>query len=166
MYVAPTGGAEVTGVSPVRVGAGRDRMDRRVCMRRQSVGEDTVQDANGEWSVQWDTFDLRERLAEPRHVAFHGGTILTNTTITVNVSNQAPPPDPEPGAATPISAPAPISGQGYSERFSDCFDTLDRRTWCSRQWWEPDPPVGAQTVANGELRLRRLTARTATRTQR
>ena len=43
--------------------------------------------------------------------------------------------------------------------FADEFDTLDRSVWCPRQWYEGPSPAGSQTVANGELRLRR--ARTA-----
>jgi hypothetical protein len=51
--------------------------------------------------------------------------------------------------------PSPIAGLGYRRVFADEFSTLDRSTWCSHQWWEPHAPVGSQTVANGELRLRR-----------
>ena len=51
--------------------------------------------------------------------------------------------------------PGPIVGQGYQRVFAHEFSTLDRSTWCGNQWWESNPPVGSQTVLNGELRLRR-----------
>jgi beta-glucanase (GH16 family) len=71
-----------------------------------------------------------------------------------NLTDPAPPPPPPP---VPSSAgePSPIVGQGYGRVFADEFDTLDRTVWCPRQWWEGNPPAGSQTVANGELRLRR-----------
>ena len=56
VYVAPTEGATVSGVTPVRVRApaGTDWIGVYAC-GGQSVGEDLVVDWKGEWSVQWDT---------------------------------------------------------------------------------------------------------------
>ena len=68
-------------------------------------------------------------------------------------TDPAPPPGPQPVACAPTSPPGPISGEGYSERFSDCFDTLNRTVWCSNQWWEPNPPPGSQYVENGVLHV-------------
>ena len=157
VYVAPTEGARVSGLTAVRVRApaGTDWIAVYAC-GGQSVGEDSVVDAGGEWSVQWDTRSCPNGQQDLDSWAFRdGGASLGNATITTQVSNSAPAPAPEPVACEPVSAPGPIAGQGYGERFSDCFDTLDRTTWCSHQWWEANPPVGSQTVANGELRLRR-----------
>ena len=154
---APTEGARVSGLTAVRVRApaGTDWIAVYAC-GGQSVGEDSVVDAGGEWSVQWDTRSCPNGQQDLDSWAFRdGGASLGNATITTQVSNSAPAPAPEPVACEPVSAPGPIAGQGYGERFSDCFDTLDRTTWCSHQWWEANPPVGSQTVANGELRLRR-----------
>jgi beta-glucanase (GH16 family) len=70
-----------------------------------------------------------------------------------------PPPEPPPAAGCPPSdAPGPIAGQGYSQVWGDCFNVLDRATWCPREWWEPNPPAGSQFVANGELHLQRTRA--------
>ena len=157
VYVAPTEGARVSGVTPVRVRApaGTDWIGVYAC-GGQSVGEDSAIDASGEWSVQWDTQSCSNGRQDLDTWAFRDdGSALANATITAEVSNSAPAPVPEPVACEPTTAPGPIAGQGYSERFSDCFETLDRTVWCSHQWWEANPPVGSQTVANGELRLRR-----------
>jgi beta-glucanase (GH16 family) len=70
-------------------------------------------------------------------------------------TDPAPTPPPPTTPLSPLPEPAPIAGLGYTQRFGDDFDTLDRTTWCSHQWWEPNAPTGSQTVANGELRLRR-----------
>jgi hypothetical protein len=70
-------------------------------------------------------------------------------------TDPAPTPPPPPAPLSPIPEPGPVVGIGYHETFGDDFDTLDRTTWCSHQWWEANPPLGSQTVANGELRLRR-----------
>jgi hypothetical protein len=75
-------------------------------------------------------------------------------TIRLEIMNVTPPDPPPP----PSGEPGPIAGQGYSRVFADEFDTIDRSTWCPRQWWEGGPPAGSQTVLNGELRLRRTRA--------
>ena len=56
VYVALREGGRVSGVTPVRVRAplGTDWVGVYAC-GGQSVGEDSVIDASGEWSVQWDT---------------------------------------------------------------------------------------------------------------
>jgi hypothetical protein len=63
-----------------------------------------------------------------------------------------PPPSPPP----PPSEPAPIAGQGYTVKFTDQFNTLDRSVWCNRQWYEPTPVAATQFVdADGVLHLTR-----------
>ena len=47
-------------------------------------------------------------------------------------------PLPPPIPCGPTSAPEPVTGLAYTLRYSDCFDTLDRTTWCAKQWWEPN----------------------------
>jgi beta-glucanase (GH16 family) len=49
--------------------------------------------------------------------------------------------------------PKPIAGQGYNVTFADEFGTLDRRVWCSHQWWEPTPRRGTQYVHDGILHV-------------
>jgi hypothetical protein len=93
----------------------------------------------------------------------NAGAQLGEAHIDVTIQNALPPPPPPPppppgGDCTGLPTPAPLAGLNYSVRFSDCFNTLDRSIWCSHQWWEPSPPLGSQTVANGELRLRRSRA--------
>jgi glycosyl hydrolase family 16 len=53
----------------------------------------------------------------------------------------------------PGDVPSPIAGQGYSLRFADDFNTLDRSVWCSHQWYDPVPPSGTQFVDSGILHL-------------
>ena len=48
--------------------------------------------------------------------------------------------------------------KGYTLRYADCFDTLDRTTWCEKQWWEPNPRAGTQYVHDGVLHLVRRRA--------
>ena len=57
------------------------------------------------------------------------------------------------GSPPPLEAPRPIAGQGYTRVFEDEFSTLNRRVWCARQWWEPNPPRGTQYVQNGILHV-------------
>jgi Glycosyl hydrolases family 16 len=158
VYVAPTEGSTVSGVTPVRVRApaGTDWIGVYAC-GGQSVGEDLVMDANGEWSVQWDT-----QMAGCSNGSQGLGTWaftddgeeLGHAEITVEVNNASPPPpDPEPVACVPSSEPGPVAGQEYVLRFSDCFGTLSRSVWCSHQWWEPNPPPGTQYVEDGVLHL-------------
>ncbi len=67
-------------------------------------------------------------------------------------------PLPPPIPCGPTSAPEPVTGLGYTLRYSDCFDTLDRTTWCEKQWWEPNPRAGTQYVQKGVLHLVRRRA--------
>jgi Glycosyl hydrolases family 16 len=69
-----------------------------------------------------------------------------------------PPPPPPPTGCAPAATPGPIAGAGYTVRFADCFDTLNRSVWSNRQWYESAPPVSSQFVMNGELHLQRARA--------
>ena len=157
-YVSPTAGATVGGVTPVRVRvpSGTNWIGVYACGGR-SVGEDLAPEADGTFTVQWDTTICANGQANLDTWAFRNdGSNLGHTEIFVSVNNTAqPPPPPAPAECNPASVPAPVVGLGFTQRFGDCFDTLDRTTWCSHQWWEANPPIGSQTVANGELRLRR-----------
>ena len=62
------------------------------------------------------------------------------------------------GCPVQAGVPAPIAGQGYTQRFNDEFNTFDRSVWCDRLYWEGSPAAGSQAVANGELRLTRTRA--------
>ena len=159
VYVAPTQGETVSGVTDVRVRApaGTDWVGVWAC-GGGSVGEDHVQNANGEWSVQWDTqaaVACSNGTQDLETWAFRDdGSDLAHTVITVDVDNSSPPPpDPEPVACESSSAPEPVADLGYQLRFSDCFDTLSRSVWCSNQWWEPTPPLGTQYAEDGVLHL-------------
>jgi hypothetical protein len=158
VYVEPTQGETVSGVTPVRVRAPAetDWIAVYAC-GGGSVGEDLVMNANGEWSVQWDTqtADCSNGTQDLDTWAYRDdGSELANATITVEVNNSSPPPpDPEPVECEPPSAPEPVADQGYQLRFSDCFETLSRSVWCSNQWYEPTPPLGTQYVADGVLHL-------------
>jgi len=158
VYVAPTQGATVRGVTPVRVRApaGTDWIGVYAC-GGESVGEDLVMDPNGEWSVQWDTqmAGCSNGSQELGTWAFRDdGPEVGNASITVEVSNSSPPPpDPEPTPCPSPPVPGPVAGQGYTLQFSDCFGTLSRSIWCSNQWWEPKPPIGTQYVVDGALHL-------------
>ena len=142
VYVEPTQGETVSGVTPVRVRAPAetDWIAVYAC-GGESVGEDLVMNANGEWSVQWDTqtADCSNGTQDLDTWAYRDdGSEVANATITVEVDNSSPPPpDPEPVECEPPSAPEPVAG--YQLRFSDCFDTLSRSVWCSNQWYEPTP---------------------------
>ena len=156
VYVAPTDGAHVTGVTGVRVRApaGTSWIGVYAC-GGQSVGEDSVIDATSEWSVQWDTRICSNGRQELDTWAFRDdGSTLGNATITAEVGNSlSRPRDPGPRPCQPSAAPKPVAGQRYALRFSDCFDTLSRSVWCSHQWWEASPPVGTQYVEDGVLHL-------------
>jgi Glycosyl hydrolases family 16 len=156
VYAAPTEGAQVSGVTPVRVRApaGTAWIAVYAC-RGKSVGEDLVMDVNGEWSVQWDTQTCSNGPQDLDTWAFRDdGSALGNATITAEVSSSSPPqPDPGPNPCQPSAEPEPVAGQGYVLRFSDCFGTLSRTVWCSNQWWEPKPPLGTQYVSDGVLHL-------------
>jgi len=158
VYVAPTQGAIVSGVTPVRVRAPAETGWIAVyACGGDSFGEDLVMNPNGEWSVNWDTQTAAcsNGTQDLDTWAFRDdGSALGNTSITVEVNNPSPPPpDPEPVACPPSPEPEPVAGQGYTLRFSDCFDTLSRSVWCSNQWWEPKPLLGTQYVADGVLHL-------------
>ena len=158
VYVSPTQGARVSGITTVRVRApaGTDWVGVYAC-GGESVGEDQVMDANGEWSVRWETRTAAcsNGTQDLDTWAFRDdGSDLAHASITVQVDNSSPPPpDPEPSACQPSPEPGPVEGQGYALRFSDCFDTLSRSVWCSHQWWEPAPPLGTQYVDEGVLHL-------------
>jgi Glycosyl hydrolases family 16 len=157
-YVVPTQGATVSGVTTVRLRAPAETQWVGVyaCGGR-SVGEDHVIDANGAWSVQWDT--RTAACANGTHDletwSFRDdGSDLGNAAITVEVENSSQPaPIAKRFPCRRSSKPRPIAGQSYSLRFSDCFKTLSRRVWCSNQWWESTPPRGTQYVRNGVLHI-------------
>jgi PA14 domain/Glycosyl hydrolases family 16/Fibronectin type III domain len=155
-YMAPTEGATVSGVTPVRVRApaGADWIGVYACGGK-SVGEDLVMDANGEWSVQWDTRICPNGSQDLDTWAFRNdGSKLGNGLINVSVQNASQPPPPPPSPPPPSGEPGPIAGQGYSRVFADEFSTFDRTVWCSNQWWEPNPPVGTEYVQDGVLHVR------------
>jgi hypothetical protein len=64
-------------------------------------------------------------------------------------SPPAPPPPPPP----PGGEPPPIAGQGYTVRFNDQFDALNRAVWTDRVWYEGAPEANAQYVQDGVLHL-------------
>ena len=158
VFVAPTQGATVSDVREVRVRApaGTDWVGVYAC-GGGSVGEDHLMDANGEWSVQWDTRTAAcsNGTQDLDAWAFRDdGSDVGNATITVEVANSSPPPPPDPEPSPcPSAEPGPVEGQGYQLRFSDCFDTFSRSVWCSNQWWEPTPPPGTQYAEDGILHL-------------
>jgi hypothetical protein len=47
--------------------------------------------------------------------------------------------------------PPPVAGKGYSRVFNDEFDTLNRKIWATRQWWERSPPANSIYVQDGIL---------------
>jgi hypothetical protein len=114
-------------------------------------------DANGEWSVQWDTEMAgcsNGSQALGTWAFENDGSNLGHASITVSVKNSSPPPpDPRPFPCRPSSKPRPIAGQGYALRFSDCLTTLSQRVWCRNQCWEPRPQLGTQYVKDGVLHL-------------
>ena len=158
VYVTPTQGATVSGVRAVRVRAPAetDWIGVYAC-GGESAGEDSVADTNGEWSVQWNTQTAAcsNGTQDLDTTAFRDdGSEVGNASITVEVANSSPPPpDPEPVACPPSPEPEPVAGQGYSRRFSDCFETFSRSVWCSNAWWEPTPPLGTQYAEAGVVHL-------------
>ena len=158
VYVAPTQGATVSGVRAVRVRApaGTDWIGVYAC-GGASIGEDHVIDANGEWSVQWNTLTAActNGTQDLETWAFRDdGSDLAHRSITVEVNNSSPPPPPDPEPPPcPSAEPGPVEGLGYHLRFSDCFNTFSRSVWCSNQWWEPTPPPGTQYAEDGVLHL-------------
>jgi Glycosyl hydrolases family 16 len=160
-YVLPVSGATVSGSTPVRLEASADIdwIGVYAC-DGSSVGEDTVRDSDGGFSVQWDTSMLGcSNGSQPLDVyAFKlDGSQVGEAHETVNIQNDvAPPPPPPSSDCTASSEPGPIAGQGYTQVFGDCFDFLDRSVWCSHQWWEPNPPAGTQFAdSSGVLHLQR-----------
>ena len=158
VYVTPAESATVRGVTAVRVRApaGTDWIGVYAC-GGESVGEDHVLGANGEWSVRWDTRTAAcsNGTQDLETWAFRDdGSDLGHASITVDLKNSSPPPPGRgPSACRRSSVPRPVAGEGYRLRFSDCFRTLSRRVWCSNQWWEPRPPLGTQYVRDGVLHL-------------
>lgn len=163
-FIRPVEGATVSGVTPVqlRTDEGVDWIGVFAC-DGSSVGEDLVEDEENSWSVQWDTqiagcTNGRQELSA---WAFDtDGTQLAEARITVVVHNEGPPPEqPPPEKCEARGEPAPVAGEGYEQTFADCFGALDRTVWCSHQWWEPAPPLGAQyTGSRGILHLVRRRA--------
>jgi glycosyl hydrolase family 16 len=157
---APKAGALVHGITRVRVHAPEETAWVGVyACGGWSVGEDHVRDTGGRWSVLWDTRmrGCTNGVQGLDAFAFtSAGDELGKTQIWIRVRNKAlqrrPPPKVPPCKAA--SQPRPIVHQGYRERFGDCFTTLNRRVWCSHQWWEPPPPIGTQFVdGRGVLHL-------------
>jgi Glycosyl hydrolases family 16 len=112
--------------------------------------------------VQWDTQmtgcsngDTRIDTWSYRDDGSETGYAARNVTIN---NTSLPPPPPASTSCDPTTAPGAISGQGYTMRYSDCFGTLDRSTWCNRQWWESAPAAGTQFVQDGILHLLRRRA--------
>lgn len=114
---------------------------------------------SGVWEIVWDSTTCANGTRNMGVYAFNdAGTIIhqvPNWSLNVDNTTLPPPPPPPPSDCDPTGDPGPISGMGYTVRFKDCFSILDRTVWCDNQWWESNPVAGSQTVANGELRLRR-----------
>lgn len=150
-FVAPKAGARLKGITTVRVlaPAATQWIGIYSCNGR-SAGEDTVRDANGGWSVRWDTRmrGCANGAQELSAFAFtNAGQQLGEADIAITIRNPArrnSAPRPRPCRASAV--PRPIARQGYKQRFGDCFGTLNRRVWCSHQWWEPVPRLGTQYV--------------------
>jgi Glycosyl hydrolases family 16 len=51
------------------------------------------------------------------------------------------------------SVPGPIAGKGYTKRFHHEFNSLNRRVWAVRQWWEERPPANSIYIRNGILHV-------------
>jgi hypothetical protein len=93
-YVAPADGATVSSVSAVKVKApaGTDWIGVYAC-GGQSVGEDHVQDADGGWSVDWDTTTCANGPTQIDTWAYtNTGAEVGYAARGVAVSNSAPPP--------------------------------------------------------------------------
>ena len=193
-FVTPNEGDTVSGTVTirVRVPTGTAWVGVWGC-EGQAIGEDQAVDADGTYSIQWDT----NLCSTPKGNGFHNmeawafrsdGSKLANKLINVYVQNVAQLPadgdvdgdgvpdsrDQCPGTpagtqvdaegcaiqapAPPTGVPAPIAGQGYTQRFADDFNTFDTSVWCNKLYWEGQPASGSQAVANGELRLTRTKA--------
>jgi hypothetical protein len=160
--LAPADGATLSGVVTVRwQGAtGADWGSMYSCGGHAAV-EDLAPDMQGQFEVQWDTAADEINCTNGEHAlqvwSFdESGPMDEPDQITITLNNTPQPPPPPPAACNAPSAPAAASG--YTQVFGDCFDTLDRTVWCDNQWYEPSAPFGSQTVANGELRLRKTAA--------
>jgi hypothetical protein len=161
-FVAPASGATVSGTVTVEVsGSPTNTAFVDFYCYGNTIGEDTVQNSNGDWSVQWDTVNNScadsSGLAGLRAFAFNSaGSQLAAASEDVHVSNSTspPPPPPPPPAGSCPDSTVPAPATGLTAVFTDCFNTLDRTTWCSHQWYEPTPPLDSQSVdANGILHL-------------
>lgn len=67
-----------------------------------------------------------------------------------------PPPDPDPVPPPPPptgTEPAPIAGQGYTQRFADEFDAFGGGTWGTGIWYNPGAPANSVFVQSGVLNL-------------
>jgi beta-glucanase (GH16 family) len=71
-------------------------------------------------------------------------TTTTPTTTPTTTTTPTPPPD---------TAPAPISGQGYTKVWGDEFDTFTPGTWSDGIWYDPGNPAGSTYVQDGVLNL-------------
>jgi glycosyl hydrolase family 16 len=162
-FVAPKAGARVSGTVRVRVRApGRtDWVEVDAC-NGVNVGEDILKDSDGGWSVVWNTRmkGCANGTRSLNAYAFtSGGDQVGDADINVRIKN-APRPRSAPrrvkvGACRAGTRPVPIRHQGYTQKFGDCFTVLNRRVWCSHEWWQPRPPPGTQYVKNGVLHLTR-----------
>jgi beta-glucanase (GH16 family) len=158
--VAPAPSAVVSGTVSLEVQstpAGTSRVEWYGC-GGYSLGEDNVQNADGHFSVAWDstataactngTQSLTAFACNPTD----GCTDANSVSEDVDVENTLPPPTSDPCTAT--SDPAPIAGQGYHQVFGDCFDSFDRTKWDNHLWYNPQPPAGdVYTDAGGILHI-------------
>jgi hypothetical protein len=49
--------------------------------------------------------------------------------------------------------PRPIAGKGYTKRFHNEFNKLNRRVWADHEWWEERPPPNSIYVRKGVLHV-------------
>ena len=153
VFVAPKAGARVKGITTLRVRApAATQWVGLYACKGNSAGEDTVRDQDGSWSVQWNT-----RMRGCANGSWQLGAFAFNDAgdqlgeghvwVTIrNTAQRRKRPPPRPGPCRAAAAPRPIAHQGYKQRFGDCFGTLNRRVWCSHQWFEPAPRIGTQYV--------------------
>jgi uncharacterized coiled-coil protein SlyX len=182
-YVTPQDGDTVSGTITIRVRVPEGTATVGVWgCEGQSIGSDQAADQDGTYSIQWDTNLCSTPKGNGTHNmeawAFRSDqTAIDSNLINVNIQNGSDSDgdgvidanDECPGtpAGTQVSAngcplqsgiPAPIAGQGYTQRFNDEFNTFDSSVWCNKLYWEGAPASGSQAVANGELRLTRTKA--------
>ena len=157
-YVSPTAGTTVNGVAPVRVRvpSGTNWIGVYACGGR-SVGEDLAPEADGTFTVQWDTTICANGQANLDTWAFRNdGSNLGHTEIFVSVNNTAQSPLHRRRRRSATRRPYPRRSWGWgSPSGSATVSTrstgrLGARTSGGRRARRS----GSQTVANGELRLR------------